>query len=162
VFFRVDDDLLECKTMSLRSRIQEDMKAALKAGQPVRLGAIRMLMAAMRQKEVDERIESLDETEIFGVIEKMIKQRKDSLGQFEAAKRMDLADREREEIATLNAYLPEKMDEAAIVAIIDAAIATTGAAKVADVGKLMSVLKPQLVGRADMSLVSKWVKARLD
>jgi uncharacterized protein YqeY len=146
--------------MSLRFRIQEDMKTALKAKQTVRLGAIRMLMAAMRQKEVDERIE-LDETGIIAVLDKMIKQRKDSLGQFEAAGRMDLADKEREEIETLNAYLPEKMDEAAINAAIDQAIAETGAAKAADMGKLMGVLKPQLAGKADMALVSKLVKARL-
>ncbi|MDR1888131.1 MAG: GatB/YqeY domain-containing protein [Zoogloeaceae bacterium] len=146
--------------MSLRSRIQDDMKTALKAKETVRLGAIRMLMAAMRQKEVDERIE-LDDAGIAAVLDKMIKQRKDSLSQFTAAGRMDLADKESAEIETLNAYLPEKLDEATITAAIDAAIAATGAAKAADMGKLMAVLKPQLTGKADMGLVSKLVKARL-
>jgi uncharacterized protein YqeY len=136
------------------------MKTALKAKETVRLGAIRMLMAAMRQKEVDERIE-LDDAGIAAVLDKMIKQRKDSLSQFTAAGRMDLADKESAEIETLNAYLPEKLDEATITAAIDAAIAATGAAKAADMGKLMAVLKPQLTGKADMGLVSKLVKARL-
>jgi uncharacterized protein YqeY len=146
--------------MSLRSRIQDDMKTALKAKETVRLGAIRLLVSEMRRKEVDERIE-LDDAGIAVVIDKMIKQRKDSLSQFTAAGRMDLADKESAEIDTLNAYLPEKLDETAITAAIDAAVAATGAAKAADMGKLMAVLKPQLTGKADMSLVSKLVKARL-
>ncbi|GHT89616.1 aspartyl-tRNA amidotransferase subunit B [Betaproteobacteria bacterium] len=146
--------------MSLRSRIQDDMKTALKAKETVRLGAIRLLMSEMRRKEVDERIE-LDDAGIAAVIDKMIKQRKDSLSQFTAAGRMDLADRESAEIDTLNAYLPEKMSEAEIAAAIDAAIAVTGAARAADMGKLMAVLKPQLAGKADMALVSGLVKARL-
>ncbi|MDR3055582.1 MAG: GatB/YqeY domain-containing protein [Zoogloeaceae bacterium] len=147
--------------MSLRSRIQDDMKTALKAKETARLGAIRLLMSEMRRKEVDERIE-LDDAGIAAVIDKMIKQRKDSLAQFTAAGRMDLADKESAEIDTLNAYLPEKLGEAAIAAAIDAAVAATGAAKAADMGKLMAVLKPQLAGKADMTLVSKLVKARLE
>jgi uncharacterized protein YqeY len=137
------------------------MKTALKAKETARLGAIRLLMSEMRRKEVDERIE-LDDAGIAAVIDKMIKQRKDSLAQFTAAGRMDLADKESAEIDTLNAYLPEKLGEAAIAAAIDAAVAATGAAKAADMGKLMAVLKPQLAGKADMTLVSKLVKARLE
>lgn len=150
--------------MSLRSRIQDDMKTALKAKETARLGAIRLLVSEIRRKEVDERIE-LDDAGIAAVIDKMIKQRKDSLSQFTAAGRMDLADKESAEIDTLNAYLPEKLGEAAIAAAIDAAVAAavaaTGAAKAADMGKLMAVLKPQLAGKADMGLVSRLVKARL-
>ena len=150
--------------MNLRSRIQDDMKTALKAKETARLGAIRLLVSEIRRKEVDERIE-LDDAGIAAVIDKMIKQRKDSLSQFTAAGRMDLADKESAEIDTLNAYLPEKLGEAAIAAAIDAAVAAavaaTGAAKAADMGKLMAVLKPQLAGKADMGLVSRLVKARL-
>lgn len=146
--------------MSLKARITEDMKTAMKAKETVRLGAIRLLLAAIKQKEVDEQIE-LDETGIVAVIEKMTKQRKDSLSQYEAAGRTDLAEVERAEITVLAAYLPEKMGEAEINAAIDAAAAATGAASAADMGKLMSVLKPQLAGKADMALVSKLVKAKL-
>lgn len=146
--------------MSLKARITEDMKTAMKAKETVRLGAIRLLLAAIKQKEVDEQIE-LDEAGIVAVIEKMTKQRKDSLSQYEAAGRVDLAEVEKAEIAVLAAYLPEKMGEAEINAAIDAAVAATGAASAADMGKLMGVLKPQLAGKADMALVSKLVKAKL-
>ena len=146
--------------MSLKARITEDMKTAMKAKETVRLGAIRLLLAAIKQKEVDERVE-LDEAAIVAVIEKMTKQRKDSLSQYEAAGRVDLAEVEKAEIAVLAAYLPEKMGEAEINAAIDAAAAATGAASAADMGKLMGVLKPQLAGKADMALVSKLVKAKL-
>lgn len=146
--------------MSLKARITEDMKTAMKAKETVRLGAIRLLLAAIKQKEVDEQIE-LDEAGIVAVIEKMSKQRKDSLSQYEAAGRTDLAEVERAEITVLAAYLPEKMGEAEINAAIDAAAAATGAASAADMGKLMGVLKPQLAGKADMALVSKLVKAKL-
>lgn len=146
--------------MSLKARITEDMKTAMKAKETVRLGAIRLLLAAIKQKEVDEQIE-LDETGIVAVIEKMTKQRKDSLSQYEAAGRTDLAEVERAEITVLAAYLPEKMGEAEINAAIEAAVAATGAASAADMGKLMGVLKPQLAGKADMALVSKLVKAKL-
>lgn len=146
--------------MSLKARITEDMKTAMKAKETVRLSAIRLLLAAIKQKEVDEQIE-LDEAGIVAVIEKMTKQRKDSLSQYEAAGRTDLAEVERAEITVLAAYLPEKMDEAEISAAIDAAVAATGAASAADMGKLMGVLKPQLAGKADMALVSKLVKAKL-
>lgn len=146
--------------MSLKARITEDMKTAMKAKETVRLGAIRLLLAAIKQKEVDEQI-ALDEAGIVAVIEKMTKQRKDSLSQYEAAGRTDLAEVERAEITVLAAYLPEKMGEAEINAAIDAAVAATGAASAADMGKLMGVLKPQLAGKADMALVSKLVKAKL-
>ncbi len=146
--------------MSLKARITEDMKTAMKAKETVRLGAIRLLLAAIKQKEVDEQIE-LDEAGIVAVIEKMTKQRKDSLSQYEAAGRTDLAEVERAEITVLAAYLPEKMGEAEINAAIEAAVAATGAASAADMGKLMGVLKPQLAGKADMALVSKLVKAKL-
>ncbi len=146
--------------MSLKARITEDMKTAMKAKETVRLGAIRLLLAAIKQKEVDEQIE-LDEAGIVAVIEKMTKQRKDSLSQYEAAGRVDLAEVEKAEIDVLAAYLPEKMGEAEINAAIDAAVAATGAASAADMGKLMGVLKPQLAGKADMALVSKLVKAKL-
>ncbi|MDR2637230.1 MAG: GatB/YqeY domain-containing protein [Zoogloeaceae bacterium] len=146
--------------MSLKARITEDMKTALKSRETVRLGAIRLLLAAIKQKEVDERIE-VDDTLVVAIIEKMARQRKESLSQFEAAGREDLAGREREELAILEAYLPEKMGEAEILALIDAAIATTGARQPADMGKLMGVLKPRLAGKADMALVSRLVKSRL-
>ncbi|MDR2626143.1 MAG: GatB/YqeY domain-containing protein [Zoogloeaceae bacterium] len=146
--------------MHLRSRIHEDMKAALKAGETVRLGAIRLLMAAIRQKEVDARID-LDDNGIIAVVEKMVKRGKESLSQFEAAGRSDLADKERQEIGVLCAYLPEKMSPAEIDAAIEAALRETGAATAADMGKVMGVLKPRLSGKADMGAVSGRVKARL-
>lgn len=146
--------------MTLKARITEDMKTAMKARETLRLGAIRLLLAAIKQKEVDERTE-LDDAAIVAVIEKMTKQRKDSLSQYQAAGRTDLAEVEQAEITVLAAYLPEKMDEAGINAAIDAAMAATGAASAADMGKLMAVLKPQLAGKADMARVSKLVKARL-
>lgn len=146
--------------MSLKARIQEDMKAALKAKETNRLGAIRMLLAAIKQIEVDERIE-LDDAGVIAVLKKMVKQYKDSLSQFEKAGREDLASREREELATLNAYLPEQMSEADIKSAIEAAIAESGAAKASDMGKLMALLKPRLMAEADMAEVSKLVKARL-
>ncbi|WP_303783619.1 GatB/YqeY domain-containing protein [Azovibrio restrictus] len=146
--------------MSLKARITEDMKTAMKAKESTRLGTIRLLLAAIKQKEVDEQVE-LDDAGIQAVIEKMTKQRKDSLAQYEAAGRTDLAEVEKAEIAVLATYLPEKMDEAGIQAAIEAAVAATGAAGPADMGKLMGLLKPQLAGKADMALVSKLVKARL-
>lgn len=146
--------------MSLKARITEDMKLAMKAKETVRLGAIRLLLAAIKQREVDERIE-LDEAGILSIIEKLTKQRKDSLSQYEAAGRADLAEVEKAEIEVLAAYLPAKLSEAEISAAIDAAVTATGATSPADMGKLMAVLKPQLNGKADMALVSKLVKAKL-
>ncbi|MCK6413290.1 MAG: GatB/YqeY domain-containing protein [Azonexus sp.] len=146
--------------MSLKARITDDMKAAMKAKEAGRLAAIRLLLAAVKQKEVDERIE-LDDAAVGAVIEKLVKQRKDSVSQYEAAGRQDLADVEKAEIAILAAYLPEKMSSEEIAAAVAAAKAETGAAGPADMGKLMAVLKPLLAGKADMAEVSKQVKAAL-
>ena len=146
--------------MTLKDRINEDMKAAMKARQADRLSAIRMLMAAIKQREVDERIVA-DDTLIVSLTDKLIKHRKDSLGQFEQAGRQDLADKERAEIEVLSVYLPQQADPAEIAAAIDAALAQTGAAGPQDMGKVMAVLKPLLAGRTDLSAVSGQVKARL-
>ncbi|MFD0740311.1 GatB/YqeY domain-containing protein [Lysobacter koreensis] len=146
--------------MSLKQRLIDDMKAAMKGGDKHSLGVIRLINAAIKQREVDERIE-LDDVAVIGVLDKMVKQRRDSVSQFEAAAREDLAAIEREEIVVLDRYLPAKMDEAAIGAAIEAAIAETGAAGPADIGKLMGALKPKLAGQADMGLVSALVKKKL-
>ena len=146
--------------MSLKQRLTDDMKAAMKGGDKGSLGVIRLVNAAIKQKEVDERIE-LDDAAVLAVLEKMVKQRKDSVSQYEGAGREDLAAIERAEIVVIERYLPAKLDEAAILAAIDAAIAQTGASGAADMGKLMGVLKPQLAGQADMGQVSALVKARL-
>jgi uncharacterized protein YqeY len=146
--------------MSLKARITEDMKAAMKAKEAAKLSAIRLLTAAIKQKEVDERIE-LDDTAVAAVIEKLVKQRKDSVTQYEAANRQDLADVEKAEIEILSAYLPEKMSSEEVAAAVAAAVVQTGAKGPADMGKLMGVLKPQLAGKADMAEVSKLVKAAL-
>ncbi|HLO61614.1 MAG TPA: GatB/YqeY domain-containing protein [Azonexus sp.] len=146
--------------MSLKARITEDMKAAMKAKEAAKLSAIRLLTAAIKQKEVDERIE-LDDAAVAAVIEKLVKQRKDSVTQYEAANRQDLADIEKAEIAILSAYLPEKMSSEEVAAAVAAAVAQTGAKGPADMGKLMGVLKPQLAGKADMAEVSRLVKAAL-
>ncbi len=146
--------------MSLKVRITEDMKSAMKARETARLGAIRLLLAAIKQREVDERIE-LDDAAITAVIEKLVKQRKDSVTQYEAGGRQDLADAEKAEIAVLSAYLPEKMSSEEVAAAIAAALAETGATSPADMGKLMAILKPRLAGKADMGEVSRQVKAAL-
>ena len=146
--------------MSLKERLVEDMKAAMRAGEKQRLGVIRLINAAIKQREVDERIE-LDDAGVIAVLEKAVKQRKDSISQFEAASREDLAAIERAEMVVIERYLPAKMGEAEIVAAIDDAIAETGAASPADMGKLMGVLKPKLAGQADMGQVSALVKQRL-
>ncbi|HET6396039.1 MAG TPA: GatB/YqeY domain-containing protein [Pseudoxanthomonas sp.] len=146
--------------MSLKQRLSDDMKAAMKAGDKQGLAVIRLINAAVKQKEVDERIE-LDDAQVLAVLDKMVKQRKDSVAQYEAAGRADLAEAERAEIVVIERYLPAKLDEAAIMAAIDAAIAQTGASGPADMGKLMGVLKPQLAGQADMGQVSALVKRRL-
>jgi len=146
--------------MTLKQRLTEDMKTAMKSGDKQRLGVIRLVNAAIKQREVDERIE-LDDAAVLAVMEKMVKQRKDSVSQYEAAKREDLAAIERAEIEVIEGYLPEKLGEAGILAAIDAAIAQTGAAGPADIGKLMGVLKPKLAGQADMGQVSALVKKKL-
>jgi hypothetical protein len=146
--------------MSLKARITEDMKSAMKAKETAKLNAIRLLLAALKQKEVDERVE-LDDAATVAVIEKLTKQRKDSVTQYEAAGRQELADAEKFEISVLAAYLPEKMSTEETATAVAAAIAQTGAKGPADMGKLMAVLKPQLAGKADMAEVSKLVKAAL-
>jgi uncharacterized protein YqeY len=146
--------------MSLKARISDDMKSAMRAKEAARLGAIRLLLAAIKHKEVDERCE-LDDAAIAAIVEKLIKQRKDSISQFEKAGRQDLVDAETAEMAILTAYLPAQMSEAEVAAAIDAAIASTGAAGPKDMGRLMGVLKPQLAGKADMGKVSALVKAKL-
>ncbi len=146
--------------MSLKARITDDMKTAMKAKDAPRLATIRLLLAAIKQKEIDERRE-LDDDATVAVIEKLTKQRKDSVSQYEAAGRQDLADAEQFEIAVLAAYLPEKMSPAEIAAAIAEAIAETGAKGPADMGRLMTALKPRLAGKADMGKVSKQVKAAL-
>jgi len=146
--------------MSLKARITEDMKTAMKAKEAAKLSAIRLLLAAVKQKEVDERVE-LDDAAVVAVIEKLVKQRKDSVTQYEAAGRQELADAEKFEIGILSAYLPEKMSSEEAAAAVAAAIAETGAKGPADMGKLMGILKPRLAGKADMAEVSKLVKAAL-
>jgi uncharacterized protein YqeY len=146
--------------MSLKDRITEDMKAAMRARQTERLSAIRMLLAAIKQREVDDRVVA-DDTLVSTIVDKLIKQRRDSLAQFEQAGREDLAQRERGEIETLSAYLPRQADPAEIASAIAAAVAETGAAGPQDMGKVMALLKPRLAGRADLSAVSAAVRARL-
>jgi uncharacterized protein YqeY len=146
--------------MSLKTQLTEDMKAAMKSGEKDRLGVIRLINAAIKQTEVDERIEMTDAL-VLAVLEKMVKQRKDSISQYEAAGREDLAAIERYELGVIDAYLPAKLGEAEVLAAIDAAITETGATGAADMGKLMAVLKPKLAGQADMGEVSKLVKQRL-
>jgi len=146
--------------MTLKSRITDDMKAAMRAHEAARLSTIRLLLAAVKQREVDERKE-LTDADIVTVIERMVKQRKDSITQLEAGKRQDLADAERAELVLLEGYLPQRMSEAEIDAAVDAAVARTGASGPSGMGKVMGVLKAELAGRADMGLVSARVKARL-
>ena len=146
--------------MSLKQRLTDDMKTAMKAGEKERLATIRLINAAIKQKEVDERVE-MDDARVLAVLEKMVKQRKDSITQYEAAAREDLAAIERYELGVIDTYLPAKLSETEILAAIDQAIASSGASSAADMGKLMGVLKPLLAGKADMGLVSKLVKQKL-
>ncbi|EIJ43665.1 hypothetical protein BegalDRAFT_2831 [Beggiatoa alba B18LD] len=145
---------------SLKLRIQEDVKAAMRAQEKERLGTIRLLMAAIKQREVDERI-VLDDTQIVAVLDKMIKQRRDSISQFSAAGRQDLADKESREIEVLQSYMPQALSESELTALIEAAISESGATSIKDLGKVMGILKPQVQGRADMSVVSTELKKRL-
>ena len=146
--------------MSLKARITDDMKTAMRAKDAPRLSAIRLLLAAMKQREVDERIE-LSDADILGIIEKMLKQRRDSVTQFEAGGRQDLADVEKFEIGVLAGYMPQQLSEAEIAGEVAAALAAAGAKGVQDMGKVMALLKPKLAGRADMAKVSSLVKAKL-
>ena len=146
--------------MNLRDRVTEDMKSAMRAKDAARLGTIRLLLAAIKQREVDERI-TLDDAQVIAVLEKMVKQRKESIAQFEQGGRTDLADKERAEIALLQAYLPAQLSEAEVDALIKEAIAATGAASVKDMGKVMGAVKAKAAGRADMGAVSARIKAAL-
>jgi len=146
--------------MPLKDRITEDMKAAMRAKDQPRLSAVRLLLAAMKQKEVDERVELAD-ADVLAIIEKMIKQRRESIAQYESAGRKDLAEIEQFELKVLSEYLPQQLSEAEIAEAIAAALAESGAAGVKDMGKVMALLKPRLAGRADMGKVSGLVKARL-
>ena len=146
--------------MSLRDRINEDMKNAMRAREAERLGALRLLLAAIKQREVDERI-TLDDAGVLSVIEKMMKQRRDSIEQYEKAQRQDLADKEKYEVSVLQAYLPQGLTEAEIQAIVSEAVAAAGAKSAADMGKVMAIVKPKVAGRADMGKVSALVKAKL-
>ena len=144
----------------LKAQIQADMKTAMKAGEKTRLGVIRLILAAVKQREVDERIE-LDDTQVLAVLDKMMKQRRDSIEQFGAAGRQDLVDVERFEVEVIQGYLPQALDEAELAALVEAAVTQSGAAAMSDMGKVMALLKPQVQGRADMGAVSAQVKRRL-
>ena len=144
----------------IKARLSEDMKAAMKAGEKRRLGIIRLIHAAIKQREVDERVE-LDDAQVFAVLDKMIKQRRDSFAQYEAAGREDLAEQERYEIGVCQGYLPSALSEAEIQTLIEAAMAASGATAMKDMGKVMAILKPQVQGRADVGAVSTLVKQRL-
>ena len=146
--------------MTLKTRLTDDMKAAMKGGEKDRLQVIRLANAAIKQREVDERIE-LDDAQVLAVLEKMVKQRRDSVQQYEAANREDLAAVERYEISVIQGYLPQPLDAAQVDALVAAAIAESGAAGPQDMGKVIALLKPQLAGRADMGKVSGLVKQAL-
>jgi uncharacterized protein YqeY len=145
---------------ALKQQLNEDMKTALRSQDKARLGVLRLALAAIKQREVDERI-SLDDTQVLAVLDKMIKQRRDSLQQFQAAGRQDLAGQEQFEIEVLQGYLPAALSEAELAALIEQAVTATGAKAMADMGKVMGLLKPQVQGRADMALVSQKIKQRL-
>ncbi len=157
---KIEPALPQGDPMSLKEQINEDMKAAMRAKDSGRLATIRLLTAAIKQKEVDERIDVSDE-QVLAIIEKMIKQRKDSISQFEAGGRQDLADIEKAELAILSTYMPAALSDAEVQAEVAAAVAAVGAAGPQDMGKVMGVLKPKLAGRADMTAVSAMVKAAL-
>jgi uncharacterized protein len=146
--------------MALREQLNEDIKTAMKAREADKLGALRLMLSAVKQREVDERI-TLDDAGVVAIVEKMIKQRKDSIAQFEKAARMDLADKEKYEISVIEAYLPQQLTAAEVDAIIAEAVASTGAKSAADMGKVMGVVKPRLAGKADMGKVSALVKQKL-
>lgn len=146
--------------MSLKDRIQEDMKAALRARDKERLGALRLMLAAVKQREIDERI-ALDDAQVLGVLERMIKQRRESIALYQSGGRADLAAREAFEIEVIQGYMPAALSDAELAALIDQAVAATGAQSMRDMGKVMGVLKEQVQGRADMGAVSARVKARL-
>ncbi|OGT86105.1 MAG: glutamyl-tRNA amidotransferase [Gammaproteobacteria bacterium RIFCSPLOWO2_12_FULL_42_18] len=145
---------------TLKSRIQEDMKSAMRAKEVLRLGTIRLLMAAVKQREIDEQI-TLQDADILNVINKMIKQRRESIEQFQKASRTELADKEQQEITVLTTYLPEQMTDAQIEALVSEAIKTTKATTIKDMGAIMGIIKPKAQGRADMAKVSTLIKKQL-
>jgi hypothetical protein len=146
--------------MSLKEQITDDMKAAMRSGEKPRLGLIRMITSAIKQREVDERI-ILDDTQVLSVLEKMIKQRKESLVQFQAGNRQDLVEKEAAEITLLQGYLPSQLSDSEIDALISDAISATGAASIKDMGKVMAIIKGKAQGRADLGQVGAKIKARL-
>lgn len=146
--------------MSLKAQISEDMKTAMRAKDSVRLGAIRLLQAAIKQREVDERIE-LSDSDVIAAIEKMLKQRRDSIAAYESANRQDLADVEKFEVSVLQTYLPQQLTEDEVVSILEKVVADTGAAGIKDMSKVMAAIKPLVVGRADMGKISGLIKTRL-
>ena len=146
--------------MSLKERLQEDMKTAMRAGDKERLGTIRLILSAIKQREVDERI-SLDDAQVIAALEKMGKQRRESITQFAAGGRADLVEKETAELATISAYLPTQLSEADLDALINAAIAQSGASTIKDMGRVMALIKNQAQGRADMAAVGARIKARL-
>jgi uncharacterized protein len=146
--------------MSLKDRITDDMKAAMRSGEKERLGVIRMITSAIKQREVDERI-TLDDAQVLSVLEKMIKQRKESLVQFQAGNRQDLVDKESAEITLLQGYLPAQLSDAELDSLIQEAIAASGASSIKDMGKVMGLIKGKAQGRADMGAVGAKIKARL-
>ena len=146
--------------MSLKARIQQDMKDAMRAAEKSRLATIRLILAAIKQREVDERKE-LDDVEVTRVLEKMVKQRRESISQFEKAGRTDLVEREAAELAVIQPYLPEQLSESELNALIEDALRQSGAVSMKDMGKVMALLKPRIQGRADMGAVSALIKARL-
>jgi hypothetical protein len=146
--------------MSIKDRIQQDMKDAMRAKEKVRLGTIRLILAAIKQREVDERIE-LDDTQVIAVLDKMAKQRRESISQFEQAGRDDLIAQENAELGIILPYLPEALGEDELNALIEAAMEATGASSIKDMGKVMGQLKPKIQGRADMGAVSALIKSRL-
>jgi uncharacterized protein YqeY len=146
--------------MDLKLRLQDDIKAAMRGGDKLSLVTLRMLSAAIKQREIDERI-VLDDAQVLAVVEKLVKQRREAATQYEAGNRADLAAKELAEIALLQAYLPEPLSEAELDALIEAALAETGATSIKDMGRIMAALKPGIQGRADMAIVSARVKARL-
>ena len=146
--------------VTLKQHIQDDMKSAMKAGEKERLGVIRLILAAIKQIEVDQRI-VLDDVQIIAVLDKMLKQRRDSIAQYTAASRTDLADVESAEVVIIQSYMPQALTDAEIDALVEQAVAEVGASSIADMGKVMALLKPNLQGRADMGAVSTRIKAKL-
>jgi uncharacterized protein YqeY len=151
---------MSIQELSIKDRLQNDVKIAMKSGDKVRLGTLRLILAAIKQREVDERIQ-LDDTAILGVLDKMVKQRRESISQYEQGGRTDLADIERAEIDIVQHYLPQPLSESEVARLIEEALSQSGATAIGDMGKVMAILKPILQGRADIAAVSKIVKSHL-